>query len=100
MLREKQRRWVGHAAKALVGHREHAELVDRAEAVLNRADQPEAGMRIALEVENRVNDVLEHARAGDPPLVGDMADAEQRPTGALRAPTQLRRALEQTRPRS
>ena len=42
---------------------EAADLVDRAEAVLQRADHPEPGVAVALEVEHDVDDVLEHARA-------------------------------------
>ena len=42
---------------------EAADLVDRAEAVLHRADHPEPGVAVALEVEHHVDEVLEHARA-------------------------------------
>ena len=62
----------------LLGHREHAELVHRAEAVLHRAHQAKSGVRIALEVEHGVDDVLEHARPGDRALLRDVADEEQR----------------------
>ena len=64
VLRQEQRGRIGHAAQATVGHGEHAQLVDRAEAVLERAHQPVRGMRVALEVQHRVDDVLQHARPG------------------------------------
>ena len=63
VLRQEQRRRIADAAQAVVGHREHAEFVHRAEAVLERADQAEARVRVALEVQHRVDHVLEHARA-------------------------------------
>ena len=78
MLRQEQRGRVGHALQAALGHREHAELVDGAEAVLDRAHQPEARMRVALEIEHRVDDVLQHARAGDRALLGHVADEDAR----------------------
>ena len=53
---------------------EAADLVDRAEAVLHRADHPEPGVAVALEVEHDVDEVLEHARAGDRAVLGDVAD--------------------------
>ncbi len=76
VLRQEQRRRIGHLAQALLGHREHAELVDRAEAVLERAHQAEARVRVALEVEHRVDDVLEHARPGERAFLGDVADQD------------------------
>src|SRR5690606_40482910 len=66
--RQEDRRRVGHLAQALVAHREHAQLVDRAEAVLECAQHPEAAARLAFEVQYRVDHVLEHARAGDAAL--------------------------------
>ncbi len=39
---EKDRRGVGDLLEALVGHAEHAQLVDRAEAVLHRPQQAQA----------------------------------------------------------
>ena len=53
---------------------EAADLVDRAEAVLHRPDHPEPGVAVALEVEHHVDDVLEHPRAGDRAVLGDVAD--------------------------
>ena len=78
VLRQKQRRRIGHALQALLRHREHAELVHRAEAVLERADQAEARVRIALEIEHRVDHVLEHARARERAFLGHVADEDDR----------------------
>ena len=77
VLREKERRGIAHAAQAFFGHGEDAELVHRAKAVLHRAHQAKGGVGIALEVEHRVDDVLEHARAGDRAFLRDMPDEEQ-----------------------
>jgi hypothetical protein len=76
VLREEQRRWIGDPLQPALGHREDAELVGGAEAVLDRAHQPEARMRVAFEVEHRVDDVLEHARPGDRAVLGDVPDED------------------------
>ena len=64
-LAEEQRRGIGDVGQAAVGHLEHADLVGRAEAVLDRAQDAELMAALALEVEHRVDHVLEHAGAGD-----------------------------------
>ena len=50
-------------------------------------------MRVALEIEHRVDDVLEHARAGDRALLGDVPDQDHGDAGLLGEARQLRRAL-------
>ena len=65
---------VGDGGDALGGEVEAAHLVDRAVAVLHGTDHPEAGVAVALEVEDHVDEVLEHPRAGDRPVLGDVAD--------------------------
>jgi hypothetical protein len=47
VLREEERRRVGHLAQPLLRHGEDADLVHRAEAVLERADEAEAGVGLA-----------------------------------------------------
>src|SRR6267378_7083882 len=74
MLRQENRRRIGNPAQSLVGHREHAQLVHRAEAILESADKPEALVRIAFEVQDCVYDVFHDARARDRALLGDVAD--------------------------
>ena len=83
MLRQKQGRWVGHAAQAAVGHGEHAQLVDRAEAVLEGAHQAERRMRVALEIQHGIDDMLEHARAGQGAVLGDVPDHDDGDAGLL-----------------
>ena len=56
---------VAHPFEPLVGHGEHADLVDCAEAVLDGAHQAKAAVRVAFKVEHRVHDVLQHTRPGD-----------------------------------
>ncbi len=57
-------------------------------------------MRIALEIEHRVDDVLEHARPGDGAFLGHVSDDEQRRAGALGVARELRRALAYLRHRA
>ena len=100
VLRQENRRRIGNPAKALVGHREHAELVHRAEAVLEGAYQPEALVRVAFEVQHRVHDVLHHARARDRALLGDVADEHHDRPAGLRVARQVRHALAHLRDRA
>ena len=74
---QEQGRGVGHRHQARLGHLEHADLVGRAEAVLDRAQDAELVAALALEVEHGVDHVLEHARAGDLPVLGDVADQQE-----------------------
>src|SRR5262249_40580830 len=73
-------------AQAEPGHLEHADLVGRAEAVLHRAQNAELVRAFALEREHRVDHVLDHARAGDLAVLGDVANQNDRRTGALGKP--------------
>ena len=57
-------------------------------------------MRVALEVEHGVDDVLEHARPRDRALLGDVADDEQRAAAVLRLARELRGALAHLRDRA
>ena len=78
---------------ARAGHLEHAELADRAEAVLDRADDAVRVMLLALEVEDRVDDVLERLGPGEAAVLGDVADEERRDVLPLGREQQLRRRL-------
>ncbi|MNN02734.1 hypothetical protein D3C81_1154020 [compost metagenome] len=100
MLRQEQRRRVADAAQPALGHGEHAQLVDRAEAVLEGTDQPVRGMRIALEVQHRVDDMLQHARPGQAAFLGHVADQDDGDAAALGDARQLRRALAHLRDRA
>ena len=61
-LGEKQGRRIGHLDQAALGHLEHADLVGRAEPVLDRAQDAELMAALAFEVDHGVDHVLEHAR--------------------------------------
>ena len=65
---------VGDRDDAVAGEVEAADLVDRAEAVLDRPDHPQPGAALALEVQHHVDEVLEHPGAGDAAVLGDVAD--------------------------
>ena len=66
----------GDLAQAGAGHLEHADLVGRAEAVLDRAQDAELVRAFALEREHGIDHVLDHARAGDLAVLGDVADQD------------------------
>ena len=72
---------LGEAAGA---HLEDADLAGRAEAVLERAQGPVRALALALEQEHAVDQVLEHARAGDRALLGDVADEDDGAPDPLR----------------
>src|SRR5499426_1893171 len=55
-------------------HLEHADFVGRAETVLDRAQDAELVRALALEGQDRVHHVLDDARAGDGPFLGDVTD--------------------------
>ena len=62
---EEQAGGVGDRHDALGGEVEAADLVDRAEAVLHRAQHPQPRGALALEVQHDVDEVLEHPWSGD-----------------------------------
>ena len=74
--RAEELRRVGHADEAGGGHLEDAELVRRAEAVLRRAQDAVLVVAVALELEDAVDEVLEHARPGDRAVLRHVADED------------------------
>jgi hypothetical protein len=58
------------------GHLEDADLVGRAEAVLDRAQDAELVAALALEIEHGIDHVFDHAGAGDLAVLRDMADQD------------------------
>jgi hypothetical protein len=80
---EEQPARVGEPDDADVGQVEAADLVGRAVAVLHRADQPQPGVPVALELDHDVDEVLEDARTGDRAVLGHVADEEDRDAAAL-----------------
>ena len=92
-LGEEQFGRIGDFAQARAGHLEHADLVGRAEAVLHRAQDAELVRAFALEGEHGIDHVLDHARAGDLAVLGDVADQDDGGAGALgEADQRLRRS--------
>jgi len=61
-----------------VGHLKDAHLVSGAKAVLDAAQQAIAVKPLALQVQHRVDDVLQHSRASDAAGLGHVADEEGR----------------------
>ena len=92
-LGEKRGRRVRHLDETALRHLEHAHLVRRAEAVLHRAQHAQRVRAVALEVEHRVDEVLEHARAGERTLLGDVADQHARRPARLAVRGEQRRRL-------
>ena len=64
-LADEQRGRVGDLLQPGVGHLEDADLVGRAEAVLHRPQDAEVVAAFALEIEHRVDHVLDHPGPGD-----------------------------------
>src|SRR5207249_3017078 len=75
-LREKQHRRVRHRTQPRPCHLEHTELAHRAEAVLDRANHAMRVMPLALEVQDRIDDMLERFGAGEAAVFRDVADED------------------------
>ena len=91
--RETAAEGLGTALSPLTGHLEHAQLADRAEAVLDRAHDAVGVMLLALEIQHRVDDVLERLGPGEAAVLGDVADEEGGDVLPLGREQQLRRRL-------
>ena len=90
---QEDRRRIGHFLQAFLAHREYAEFIDRAKAVLECAQHAEAAAALALEIQHRVHHVLQHPRARDTTFLGDMTDQEYGGAGFLGVAHQSRRAF-------
>ena len=88
-LREEQCGGVFDLDQAAIGHLEHADLVGRPEPVLDRAQHAELMAALALEIKHRVDHVLEHTRARDGAVLGDVADENHAEPAALGEADQL-----------
>ena len=99
-LRPKSSDGLGHADEPGAGHLEDADLVRRAEAVLRRAQDPVRAVAVALELEHAVDEVLEHARAGDGAVLRHVADEEDRDAVLLRDAQEARGRLAHLRDRA
>src|SRR4030095_8040095 len=75
------------------GHLEDAELADGAEPVLHGANHTVRMMPLALEVQHRVDHVLEHLGAGEAAVLRDVADEHRRNVQSLGSKQKLRGRL-------
>src|SRR6202171_5063226 len=74
---------VADLVHAAVAHLENADLIGGTEAILLAAQDPEAMVPLTFEVEDSVDDVLQHARPRDRPLLVHVTDEEDRDVAAL-----------------
>ena len=88
---EEQRGRIGDLRQAAARHLEHADLVGRAETVLHRAQDAEMMAALALEIENRIDEMLDLLGTGDLTILGDMADEQQRRAAGLGIAHQIER---------
>ena len=82
-ISEEQLGRIGHTGEPGPGHLEQPELVGRAEAVLDGAQHAQRVVAVALEREHGVDDVLEHSRAGERAVLGDVTDEDDGDTAPL-----------------
>src|SRR5437763_12159297 len=75
------------------GHAKHANFVDGPEAVLGCAQHSMVEGGLALEIEHRVDDVLERLRSRDPAGFSDVPNDEDRRSTRLREAHQARGTL-------
>src|SRR5690606_15519668 len=73
---EKELGRVADRDAADTGHPEATALVNAAEAILRRTKDAVVGAASRLEVEDRIDDMLERLRASDPASLRDMADEQ------------------------
>src|SRR3546814_2375339 len=71
---QEQARRVGNLAQPLFAHREHADLVGAAKAVLHGAQDAILVAALALERQHGIDHMFQNARARDRPVLGHMAD--------------------------
>ena len=76
--REEQGGGIADLCEPFALHGENADLVHRAKAVLEAAQDAILVAALALEAEHDIDHMLQHARAGDGAILGDMAHQHQR----------------------
>src|SRR3546814_1142629 len=82
---QEQARRVGDLAQPLLAHREDADLVGAAEAVLDRAQDAILMTALAFEGQHRVDHMFEHARSRDRSVLRDMPNEHDRRAAVLRS---------------
>src|SRR5262249_6981350 len=92
-LREEEAGRVRDLVEALLSHLEHADLVGRAEAILDGPEDAGGMVALALEVEHGVHEVLEDAWPRQRSLLGNVTDQERRDARTLREHHESRPAL-------
>ena len=93
MLAQKNRARIAHAFEAFFGHRKNTDFVHGAKAVFDGAHQAVSGMGIAFKVQNRIDHVLQHARARQCTFFGDMPDQHDRRSGGFSHAREMRRTF-------
>ncbi len=88
---QEQARRIRHLGDPGSGHLEAADLVGRPEPVLERADEPQRGLPVALEMADDVDEVLQDPGAGDLTVLRDVADDDDRQAAVLGDADQRRR---------
>ena len=80
---QKQGGRVGDFLQPLRHHREHADLVRAAKAVLDRAQDAVLVAALPLERQHGIDHMFQHARPGDAAILGHMADQHERTVALL-----------------
>ncbi len=76
-IAQKQLRGIGDFIQALIRHFKHADFVGRPKAIFDRAQEAMTSKAIALKIQHRIHQVLQHLRPRDRPFFGDVPDDEQ-----------------------
>src|SRR6056297_10794 len=90
-ITKKELRRITHFLQPTIRHLEHANFVRRTEAVFDGTQQPEGITPVTLEIEHRVDHVLDHLGPRNLTFLGDMTDKNHRGTGLLGEPYQALR---------
>jgi hypothetical protein len=76
-------RGIADLVQAALVHREHADLVGAAEAILVRAHDAKLAAVVAFEIQHGIDEMLEQPRTGDRAVLGDVPDEKGRAVRAL-----------------
>src|SRR5438876_335390 len=82
-IAEEKLRWILDGKQTFLSHPEDSDLVDASESVLGRAKDAMLEHPFSLEVQHRIDDVLERLGAGYTAAFGDVADREHGGLGLL-----------------
>ena len=79
---------IGHGPQPVVAHFEDADLAGRPEPVLDRREDPQGVMAVAVEGEHGVDEMLDRPGSGQVAVLGDVADQDHGHPGGLGQPGQ------------